>query len=128
MRSRFHRVLASVLLSLTATAAAGESNAQPRAPVPQGAALEASQKAAADLYGDRFQSAKTLADKTAVTADMIEAALQLQDGSADQYAARRAQRRGPALAMTQEFLASTLGGRRIREAGPNLSVSCGPTR
>jgi len=85
MRNRFHRVLASVLLSVTATAAAGESNAQSRAPVPQGAALEASQKAAADLYGDRFRSAKTLADKTAVAADMIEAALQLQDGSADQY-------------------------------------------
>ena len=47
--------------------------------------MEASQKAAGDLYGDRFRSAKTLADKTAVAAEMIEAALKLQDGSADQY-------------------------------------------
>ena len=85
MRSHFDLVLVSVLLSLTATAAAGESNAPQKAPVPEGAALEASQKAAGELYGDRFRSAKTLADKTAVAADMIEAALQLQDGSADQY-------------------------------------------
>jgi hypothetical protein len=85
MRNHFDLVLVSFLLSLTATAAAGESNAPQKAPVPQGAALEASQTAAGELYGDRFRSAKTLADKTAVAADMIEAALQLQDGSADQY-------------------------------------------
>jgi len=79
------RLLVQVTLVVEVFIAAGQATAQQKAPVPEGAALEASQKAAADLYGDRFRSAKTLADKTAVAADMIEAALQLQDGSADQY-------------------------------------------
>jgi len=72
-------------MALAATAAAGESSGPQKGPAPQGAALEASQKAAADLYGDRFRSAKTATDKTSVAADMTDAALQLQDGSADQY-------------------------------------------
>ncbi len=59
--------------------------AQQKAPVPDAAALEAAQKAAGELFGARFRSAKTAADKSAVAVEMIEAALRLEDGSADQY-------------------------------------------
>ncbi len=85
MRSRFDYVLVIVLLALTATAAAGESDPPQKAPVPDAAALEASQQVARDLFGDRFRSAKTAANKTAVAKEMIDAALKLRDGSADQY-------------------------------------------
>ena len=85
MRRCFDLVLVRIPLALAMIAAVGESNAQQKAPVPDGAVLEASQKAADELFGGRFRSAKTAADKTAVAADMIEAALQLQGGSPDQY-------------------------------------------
>jgi len=48
-------------------------------------ALEASQQVARDLFGDRFRSAKTTASKTAVAKEMIDGALKLKDGSADQF-------------------------------------------
>ncbi len=67
-------------------AAAGHLNAQQKAPVPDAAAVEAAQKAASELFGSRFRSAKTPADKAAVAAEMIDAALKLEDGLADQYA------------------------------------------
>ncbi len=69
------RVLVGVLLAWTAVAASGESKTLQKAPVPDATALEASQQAARDLFGDRFRSAKTVTAKTAVAAEMIEAAL-----------------------------------------------------
>ena len=85
MQRRFDFVLVRTLLALGMIVAVGESNAQQKAAVPDGAALEASQKAAAELFGGRFRSAKTVAEKTALAAEMIDAALRLEDGSADQY-------------------------------------------
>ena len=72
-------------LGVAAAAAAGLLNAEEKASVPDAGALEAAQKAASELFGGRFRSARTAADKAAVAAEMIEAALKLQDGSADQY-------------------------------------------
>ena len=86
MQRRFGLVLVRIFLALGMIAVVGESNAQQKAPVPDGAALEASQKAAAELFGGRFRSAKTVAEKTALAAEMIDAALRLENGSADQYA------------------------------------------
>ena len=85
MQRRFSLVLGRIFLALGMIAVVGESNAQQKAPVPDGAALEASQKAAGELFGGRFRSAKTVAEKTALAAEMIDAALRLEDGSADQY-------------------------------------------
>ena len=78
-------ILAKVILALGLVASASELAIPPKATVPDAAALEAAQKAADELFGTRFRSAKTAADKSAVAAEMIEAALKLQDGSADQY-------------------------------------------
>ena len=74
-----------VFSTLLLLAAAGHLNAQQKAPVPDAAAVEAAQKAANELFGSRFRSAKTPADKAAVAAEMIDAALKLEDGLADQY-------------------------------------------
>lgn len=86
MQSRIDGIVLTFLLALTATAAAGEMNAPQRAPVPDATALDASQRAARDLFGDRFRSAKTPASKTAVAKEMVDAALKVKDGSADQFA------------------------------------------
>ena len=79
------RVLVQVILVLGAAASASELAAPQKAPIPDAHALETAQKAAGELFGARFRSAKTPADKSAVAAEMIEAALKLQDGTADQY-------------------------------------------
>ena len=78
------RVLVQVILVLGAAASASELAAPQKAPIPDAHALEM-QKAAGELFGTRFRSAKTPADKSAVAAEMIEAALRLQDGTVDQY-------------------------------------------
>ena len=65
--------------------AANELAAQQKAPIPGEQAQQASQKAAGDLYGGRFRQAKTTAEKTALATEMIDAALKVKDGSADQY-------------------------------------------
>ncbi len=79
------RVLVQVILVLGVAASASELAAPQKAPIPDAQALAAAQKAAGELFGVRFRSAKTAADKSAVAAEMIEAALKLQDGTADQY-------------------------------------------
>ena len=84
MRGHFRPLFGQVLVAL-AMIAAGEVSGQQKAPVPDAAGLEAAQKAAGELFGSRFRSAKTAADKAAVAAEMIEAALKLQDGLTDQY-------------------------------------------
>lgn len=61
-------------------------DAQQRATVPDESAINASRRAANELFGEQFRAAKTGAAKAAVAAKMIESALKLQDGSADQYA------------------------------------------
>ncbi len=85
MRNHIDRAFVCTLFAFAAIAAASESNTPQKTPVPNATALETSQQAARDLFGDRFRSAKTVTAKTAVAAEMIEAALKLQDGSADQY-------------------------------------------
>lgn len=59
--------------------------AQPRTPVPDADVQEVAKKAAGEIYGARFQQAKTTAEKTALAAEMIEAAGRLQNGAPDQY-------------------------------------------
>jgi WD40 repeat protein len=85
MCSRFQRGLVSFVVTLTVIAVAGKLNAQRKTPVPDAASSEASQKAAGELFGDHLRSAKTATEKSAVAAEMVQGAVKLQDGSADQY-------------------------------------------
>jgi Concanavalin A-like lectin/glucanases superfamily len=78
-------VLASVLVVVGIITAADELTSQQKAPIPGEQAQAASQKAAGELYGGRFRQAKTAAEKTALATEMIDAALKVKDGSADQY-------------------------------------------
>jgi formylglycine-generating enzyme required for sulfatase activity len=66
-------------------AGADRPTAPRKAPVPGAHAQATSQKTAGELYGGRFRQAKTTAEKTAVAAEMIDAARTVGDGSADQY-------------------------------------------
>jgi hypothetical protein len=59
--------------------------AQPKAAVPDAAAQDASKKAAGQIYGQRYRESKTVAEKTALAAEIVEAADKLQSGSPDQY-------------------------------------------
>jgi hypothetical protein len=59
--------------------------AQRRAPVPDAQTQAAAQKVAGELYGGRFRQAKTVAETTALATEMIDAALKVKDGSADQF-------------------------------------------
>jgi len=85
MYLRDARAVARILLTLAVIAAADALPAQQKVSLPDEAAVAAAQQAANDFFGDRFRSAKTAADKTALAAEMIEAAMKLQAGSADQY-------------------------------------------
>ena len=85
MRSRPYGDFVQLSLVVGILFAARCAYAQQKAPVPDAGALAAAQKAASELFGTRFRSAKTAADKAAVAGEMIEAALKLQDGSTDQY-------------------------------------------
>jgi len=47
---------------------------QEKAPVPDAQAEQTAKRSAGELFGSRFQQAKTNAEKTALAAEMIEAA------------------------------------------------------
>ena len=72
-------------LLMAIVAAASQLAAQQRAPVPDAEAQRAVKKAAADIYGSRFQEAKTAAAKTALAKEMLDAASKVRAGSADHY-------------------------------------------
>jgi len=74
-----------VVAMLTCIATTGELAAQQKTPVPDEAAEQAAKKTAGEIYGGRFALAKTAADKSALAAEMIGAALKIQNGSADQF-------------------------------------------
>jgi hypothetical protein len=59
--------------------------AEQKAPVPDAQAEQTARTSAGELFGSRFRQAKTNAEKTAVAAEMIEAAGKLQDGTPGQY-------------------------------------------
>jgi formylglycine-generating enzyme required for sulfatase activity len=82
---RLRYVLASVLVIVGLMTAADELTAQQKSAVPDEQAQQASQKSASELYGGRFRQAKTTAEKTTLAAEIIDAALKVKDGSADQY-------------------------------------------
>ncbi len=85
MRDRLTPVLARILLALVLLATADKVMGQKKAAVPDAAAQAAERKTAGQIYGGRFQSAKTIEDKSKLAAEMIDAALQLADGSPGQY-------------------------------------------
>jgi formylglycine-generating enzyme required for sulfatase activity len=72
------------ILILACIATAGGWAAE-KSPVPDEAAQQAARKMAGEIYGGRFALAKTATDKTALAAEMIEAALKVQDGSPGQF-------------------------------------------
>lgn len=72
-------------LKAEAVEAPSDAEHHPRERVPDGTALEAARKAAAEIYASQFRQAKTVADKTALATEMIDASLTLPNGSADQY-------------------------------------------
>jgi formylglycine-generating enzyme required for sulfatase activity len=76
----------SLIMCLAPTAIASQLLAQQRVPVPDAAAQQAARKVAAQIFGGRFTQAKTTAQKTALATEVIDAAMKVQDGSADQYA------------------------------------------
>jgi hypothetical protein len=69
----------------SASSHADDRTIQRRPSIPESQAQETSQKAAAELYAAAFQQAKTVADKTRLAKEMIEAARKMSDGSADEY-------------------------------------------
>jgi formylglycine-generating enzyme required for sulfatase activity len=82
-------VVMRVLLFLTVIVVASESLGQQKSPVPDGKTLETGQQAAREIYGARFQQAKTSAQKLALAKEMLDTAAKMPDGSADQYALLR---------------------------------------
>jgi formylglycine-generating enzyme required for sulfatase activity len=85
MSRRLCQVLSWALVIVALIAGADELTAQQKAAIPDEQAQQASQKAASELYSGRFRQAKTMAEKTALAAEIIDAALKVKDGSADQY-------------------------------------------
>jgi len=88
MRLSPHRrlvIFSEGVLVLISIAAVGELAAQPKTPIPDADAQQMAKKAASELFAERFQQAKTTADKTALATDMMDAAGKVQAGSADQY-------------------------------------------
>ena len=79
------RISVQAVLVLTCITTAGGLAAEQKASVPDEAAEQAAKKMAGEIYGGRFALAKTAADKTALAAEMIEAALKVRDGSAGQF-------------------------------------------
>jgi hypothetical protein len=86
MRQLVSSGLCRVVVVMSSLAAAEPVQGQPRALVPDAQAQEASRQAASELFRARFQRAKTSADKTALAREMIDAALKVENGSADQFA------------------------------------------
>ena len=80
-----HVSLVPFVLAVTPVGAAGEPAAQPKTPVPDAEAKQTAKRAAGELFAERFQQAKTTAEKTALATDMMDAAAKVQAGSADQY-------------------------------------------
>ncbi len=85
MRSTRRDILVPIVSLASCIAAAGEPAAHPKTPVPDAEAQQTAKKAAGELFADRFQQAKTTAEKTALATDMMDAAAKVQAGSADQY-------------------------------------------
>ncbi len=85
MRDRFLQMLVPAIVVLALVVAVRHVYAQAKAPVPAAESQEPARKAATEIYGGRFQQAKTAAEKTALATEMIEAATKVQDGSPDQY-------------------------------------------
>ena len=63
MRSRFVKMLVSAVVVLALVVAVRHVYAQAKAPVPAAESQEPARKAAAEIYGERFQQAKTAAEK-----------------------------------------------------------------
>ena len=85
MRDRFLQMLVPAIVVLTLVVAVRHVYAQEKQPVPAAESQQPARKATAEIYGERFQQAKTAAEKTALATEMIEAATKVQDGSPDQY-------------------------------------------
>ena len=63
----------------------GRLLARQKSSVPDAAAQATARKMAADIYADRFAEAKKADEKAALAAEMIDAALKVQDGLPGQY-------------------------------------------
>ncbi len=87
MQGRMERVLVFAVLTLGAIGMgrADQPTPQQKAAIPDAQAQEAAQKAASEIYAGRFQQAKTVADKTGLATEMINASSTFPAGSADQY-------------------------------------------
>jgi hypothetical protein len=77
--------LGNVILLLLGITEAAPVIAQQKAPIPEPRIQETARKTAAEIYRDTYQQARTAEDKTALAKEMCETALQMPDGSADQY-------------------------------------------
>jgi formylglycine-generating enzyme required for sulfatase activity len=81
-----YRVLARFVAALPLIlVVASQILAQQKAPIPDAQAEQAARKIANEIYGGRFQQAKNAADKAALAIEMIDSALTVQNGTADQY-------------------------------------------
>jgi len=85
MRVASFAVFVLMILSLTISVLPTALLAQQKPPVPAAELQEPAKKAATEIYGERFKQPKTSAEKTALAAEMIEAATKVRDGSPDQY-------------------------------------------
>jgi len=77
--------VANVILLLLGITEGAPVITQQRAPIPEPQTQETARKTAAEIYRDAYQQARTAEDKTALAKEMCETALQMPDGSADQY-------------------------------------------
>ena len=60
--------------------------AQQKAPIPDAEAEKHGRQATRELFGEKFDRAKTIADRLALAKEMRDTACKVQNGSADQYA------------------------------------------
>ena len=75
-----------LILGFALNALPSERMVQQRVLVPDAAAQEAAKRAAGEIFGTRFKQVQTAAEKTTLAAEMIDAAMKVEDGSPDQYA------------------------------------------
>ena len=85
-------ILLGTILLLAADAALLPAQAPPRLPVPEASARRDALKQVRDLYGERFQEARTPDAKLALVRDMIELAQQTADDPAGRYVLLRVAR------------------------------------
>jgi len=85
MRTVSSARIVSLIVSLSLSVSPTALRAQEKAPVPDAQAEQTARTSAGELFGGRFRQAKTSAEKTALAAEMIEAAGKLQDGRPGQY-------------------------------------------